>query len=234
MVATIAALPLVEFDFNPLHLKSPTAESVTTLADLAADPDRSTDTIDILAKDLPTARALAAKLSGLPEVARVLTVESFVPQGQDAKLPVIADANMLLEFTLYPIEEAPPPSDAETVAALRKTATALAAAAAKGGAMGSRPGGDNPQGHAQHLSEALLRLADAPPADRARAPTGWWCRSASCCESLRHSLHGGAGEPRNAAAGHQARLGRRRWPTRVQLLPKAQRQCQPRGLHARR
>jgi hopanoid biosynthesis associated RND transporter like protein HpnN len=188
MVATIAALPLVEFDFNPLHLKSPAAESVMTLADLAADPDRSTNTIDVLAKDLPTARALAAKLSSLPEVARVLTVESFVPKDQDVKLPVIADANMLLEFTLYPIEEAPPPSDAETVAALRKTATALAAAAAKGGAMGSRPGGDNPQGHAQHLSEALLRLADAPPVDRARAADRLVVPLGIMLQSLRDSL----------------------------------------------
>jgi hopanoid biosynthesis associated RND transporter like protein HpnN len=221
MVATIAALPLVEFDFNPLHLKSPTAESVTTLADLAADPDRSTDTIDILAKDLPTARALAAKLAKLPEVGRVLTVESFVPQGQDAKLPVIADANMLLEFSLYPLEEAPPPTEAETIAALRKTATALAAAAAKGGAMGSRPGGDNPQGHAQHLSEAFLRLAEAPPEGRAKAETRIVAPLVVMLDSLRQSL-----QAQPVSLETLPPELKRDWVTsdgrvRVQLLPKA-------------
>lgn len=221
MVATIAALPLVEFDFNPLHLKSPTAESVTTLADLAADPDRSTDTIDILAKDLPAARTLTARLAKLPEVGRVLTIESFVPQGQDAKLPLIADANGLLEFSLYPLEEAAPPTDAETVAALRKTATALAAAAARGGAMGSRPGGDNPQGHAQHLSEAFLRLAEAPPEARTRADTRIVVPLGVMLESLRQSL-----QAQPVSLDTLPPELKRDWVTpdgrvRVQLLPRA-------------
>ena len=175
MVAGIASLAFVRFDFNPLHLKSPHGEAVATLADLARDPDRSPDTVEILAPDLPAARALAARLERLPEVARVLTVESFVPADQAPKLATIADAWSLLEFSLDPLSVLPPPSDAETVAALRKTATALAAAAAAGhgGPMGARVGQGGAPGsaEAQRLSEELLRLAEAPPAARQRAET---------------------------------------------------------------
>jgi hypothetical protein len=161
VVATIAALPLVRFDFNPLHLKSPNGEAVRTLDDLIADPDRSPNTIDILAPSLAEARALAARLEPLPDVARVLTVESFVPQGQAEKLPIIADANALLEFTLDPIEIAPTPDDAAVVAALRRTAAGLAAAATV------HPG---PAAiSAQRLAAAFEALAAARPRDRGRA-----------------------------------------------------------------
>jgi hopanoid biosynthesis associated RND transporter like protein HpnN len=159
VVATIAALPLVEFDFNPLHLKSPNGEAVRTLADLGNDPDRSPNTIDILAPSLPAARALAARLEKLPDVARALTVESFVPVDQAAKLPLIADANALLEFTLDPIEVAPPPGDPETIAALRHTAAALAVAAKAGPAGAS----------AVRLGKAFEALAAASPRERSDA-----------------------------------------------------------------
>src|SRR5579883_3667167 len=38
-VASLALLPQLRFDFNPLNLKSPTVESMTTLNALVADPD---------------------------------------------------------------------------------------------------------------------------------------------------------------------------------------------------
>ncbi len=159
VVATIAALPLVQFDFNPLHLKSPNGEAVRTLADLGNDPDRSPNTIDILAPSLPAARVLAARLECLPDVARALTVESFVPQDQAAKLPLIADANALLEFTLDPIEVAPPPADAEVVAALRHTSAGLAAVAGPGSAGVA----------AARLGKAFEALAAATPRARSHA-----------------------------------------------------------------
>lgn len=39
-VACLASLPLIRFDMNPLNLKDPNAESVATLRELAANPDR--------------------------------------------------------------------------------------------------------------------------------------------------------------------------------------------------
>ncbi len=154
MLASMGALAFVQFDFNPLHLKNPRGEAVATLADLSGDPDRSPNTVEILAPDLATARSIAARMAKLPEVARVLTVESFVPADQDAKLPIIQDANALLEFSLDPLTVAPPPSDAETIAALRRAAAGLAAVDSEA---------------ARRLAAEFTRLATAPPAARALA-----------------------------------------------------------------
>ena len=122
-------LPFLRFDFNPIHLKSAKVESVATLLDLMADPDQSPNTLENVAPSLDAAVALARKMEKLPQVREARTLQSFVPDDQAIKLAAISDAATLLDFTLAPLVTAPPPSDAETVAALRKTAADLRAAA---------------------------------------------------------------------------------------------------------
>ena len=52
------------------------------------------------------AEALKAKLVKLPTVSKVIDIQSFVPDDQQAKLAIIADANSILAPTLLP--HAPP------------------------------------------------------------------------------------------------------------------------------
>ena len=128
-IVVAAGLPLltkVRFDFNPLNLRSDKVESVRTLLDLMQDPATSPNTIDVLAPSQDETRRLAQTLGKLPEVSRVLTLESFVPDDQPAKLAIIRDAAGLLGPTLTPAETKPRPSDAETVTALRDAAEAFA------------------------------------------------------------------------------------------------------------
>ena len=160
MLASIAALPWVRFDFNPLHLRDAHSEAVATLSDLTRDPDRTPNTIDILAPDLAHADALAARLAKLPEVRAAVTLNSLVPADQTPKLAAVADANTVLSATLDPFEVAPAPSDAEQTAALRAAAARLADAAARDPAHGAA---------ARALGAAWARLADATPAQRAAA-----------------------------------------------------------------
>ncbi|HLZ79024.1 MAG TPA: MMPL family transporter, partial [Sphingomonas sp.] len=158
MVASIASLHYVHFDFNPLHLRNPEGEAMATLADLVHDPDRDPNTIDILAPNVSAAQALAARLAKLPPVGHAVTATSFVPDDQPAKLALIANAEALLDFTLNPLVPATPPSDAETRAALRHTADGL------------RQAGTGPaSADARRLATAFDRLAAAPPAARQAA-----------------------------------------------------------------
>jgi len=164
-IATAAGLalsPLVRFDFNPLHLRNKRGEATATLLDIMRDPQRTPNTIDVLAPSLTAADQLARRLSKAPEVAQTVTLSSFVPQDQPSKLAAIADAQFLLDPTLNPFQVAASPTDAETVDALRRTAVELHAAAAvdRGGA---------PAQDALRLAAALEALADGPPAGRARA-----------------------------------------------------------------
>ncbi|EGD59492.1 hopanoid biosynthesis associated RND transporter like protein HpnN [Novosphingobium nitrogenifigens DSM 19370] len=157
-VASIAGLPKVVFDFNPLHLRDPAAPSMQALADLTRDPDRTPSTIDVLAANQAEAAALAAKLGKLPEVSQVATLQGFVPEDQDAKLALIQDASMVLDVALNPFDVAPPPSDADMVGALRGTAAKLRTVAATPG---------QGAGDAAHLATSFDHLASATPAQRA-------------------------------------------------------------------
>jgi uncharacterized protein len=123
LAATILGLPLLaglRFDFNPLNLRAQDAESVVTLLDLMKVPDTSPNTIDVLKSDLAQASATAEKLRQLPEVGRVLTLESFVPKEQDAKLTLIEDASFFLQNTLSPDRVDAEPTAADTRAEIAK------------------------------------------------------------------------------------------------------------------
>ena len=127
---SLLLLPKLTFDFNPLNLRSARAESVATLLDLML---KNVDTTPIrsrsLAPTLPDAVALAKRLAALPEVSRVITLASFIPEQQEAKLALLADASMLLDPTLNPPAVKPPPATEETARAMLRTATALDQAA---------------------------------------------------------------------------------------------------------
>ena len=159
MAVSIALLPLVVFDFNPLHLRDPRAPSMQTLADLTRDPDRTPNTIDVLAPNPGATASLVKRLSALPEVSQVISVDSFVPDEQPAKLALTLDASMLLDITLSPLDVAAAPGDAELVASLSQIAGRLKTVA---GADPSKGAAD-----ARRLGAVFSRLAAASPARRA-------------------------------------------------------------------
>lgn len=115
----------IRFDFDPLNLKNPKTESVSTLFDIMKDPDASPYAISILSPSLEEAKALAAKIDALPEVDHTITLASFVPDDQETKLALIEDTKSLLDPSLNPIEVLPAPTAQEIAASFRETAAAL-------------------------------------------------------------------------------------------------------------
>ncbi len=140
-LGALALLPRVPFDFDPVTLRSPRAESVSTYLDLARDPLTSPYALDAMAPDEAAAAALAVRAAALPEVAMAVTLGSFIPENQEEKLALIADAALLLGPTLSP-DAAAPPTDAEVARALAATAARLDALAATpaGAALGPNAG----------------------------------------------------------------------------------------------
>jgi hopanoid biosynthesis associated RND transporter like protein HpnN len=159
-LASAAVLPLLHFDFNPIHLRSPKSESVATLLDLTRDPDQAFNTLEVVAPSLAAADELAARFRRLPEVLSARTLSSFVPKDQAAKLAIIADASNLLDLALNPITVAPPPTDAQVVDSLTKTAADLERVAT-----GETPAAAD----ARRLALELRALAQAEPAARTAA-----------------------------------------------------------------
>jgi hypothetical protein len=160
-VVSLALMAFVRFDSNPLDLRSPKVESVSTLLDLAKNPQTSPNTVDVPALSLTDADSVAARIAQEPLVAQAITLSSYVPEQQKEKLALIADAASLLDTTLNPLDIAPPPSDADLVKSFKDTAAKLRAAA--GTAQ------DKPAQDARRLASALDAVVAAGPAARVRA-----------------------------------------------------------------
>jgi hopanoid biosynthesis associated RND transporter like protein HpnN len=158
----IAGLPLLyylHFDFNPINLRNAKVESIATYLDLRRDPNTGTNAVDMIVPNLAAAKALQDKLDKLPEVARTISLESFVPADQPAKLALIGKAAATLDPIL---KNAPgtPPTDTERVVSLNDTAQNLRKFAGKG----SEPWAEA----CRRLADGLARLAQADTATRDR------------------------------------------------------------------
>lgn len=115
---SVAVLPWVAFDFNPLHLKDPSTEGVAAFQELVEDPNSTPYTIQILSQDLDTAQRLAARLETLRAVGKIVTLASFVPREQDEKLEIIREMRFALEPILRSPTSVSPPSDQDNARAL--------------------------------------------------------------------------------------------------------------------
>jgi hopanoid biosynthesis associated RND transporter like protein HpnN len=163
-LVVIAGLPLLywlQFDFNPLNLRSPKVESVATFLELRSDPAIGASSIYVLVPSREAADADIAKLSKLPEVSSVKTVESFIPDDQQPKLAAIRQLATVLGPVLAPDPSKKPPTDADLVAALNAAVDNLNKAAEGQSGRGAEA--------ARRLGEALARIAGGDAALRARA-----------------------------------------------------------------
>jgi hopanoid biosynthesis associated RND transporter like protein HpnN len=161
LLVAVAGLPLLyflRFDFNPINLRSPNVESIATFLDLRKDPNTGANAINVMTHSEADAKKIEARLAQLPEVHRVISLDSFVPDDQPEKLKLIAQGAKVLNPALNPESIDAAPSDAENVEALKGTVESLRKTAgdAKGpGAVASR-----------RLADALSRLADSNEAAR--------------------------------------------------------------------
>jgi hopanoid biosynthesis associated RND transporter like protein HpnN len=145
-------LPHLQFDFNLINLRNPKTESVATYLDLRNDPATGASAIDVLAPSLIAAREIAERLSKVPEVGSVRTLENLIPDDQPVKLALIQQAGTALNPVLEQ-EPRPVPTDQETIEALERAAAALIAIAGDQTTVGADA--------ARRLAKALSELARA-------------------------------------------------------------------------
>ena len=157
-VVSLGGLPLLyflQFDFNPINLRSAQVESIATFLDLRRDPITGANAISVLAPDLASTRPVAERLSKLPEVAQVRTLDFFVPADQEKKLAALKVARDKIEPSFKPDAAQKPPTDEENVQSLNEVVTSLNEAAEKH----KGQGGDA----AKRLAGLLANLAKSTP-----------------------------------------------------------------------
>lgn len=123
LVAALASIPLLfrlRFDAHVIEMRDPDTPSVQAFRDLLADSDTSPWYVNVMAPDLETARAMAKRLSDLPEVGRTIHLASYVPEAQDEKLEILADLAFLMEAAPHDPEDRPRYSVDERIEALRR------------------------------------------------------------------------------------------------------------------
>ncbi len=156
-VVAAGALPQLRFDFDPLKLKDPHTESMATALALMDDPLVNPNTLSVLAATPEAAKAMAERLSALPEVKQVITISDLVPQDQDTKLTMLEDLAGLLGPVLddtAPAKPAPTAADlAAAAAAAARSAKAYLASHAANGPL---------RDAAARIAPLLDRLAAAP------------------------------------------------------------------------
>ena len=122
-IGSLALVPRVTFDHNPVHLRDPNTESVQAFEDLLARSSTSPWTVDWAVPDLDAAKALAAKLAALPVVEKTLTLADFVPAEQDEKRAILDTMALLVPM---PAPPGGPPDITSQLAALDRLAASLA------------------------------------------------------------------------------------------------------------
>src|SRR5581483_7245867 len=137
---------------------NPDVESIATFLDLRKDPNTGANAINVMTSSEADAKRIEARLSALPEVLRVISLDSFVPEDQPEKLKLIAQGAKVLNPALNPESVDEPPSDAENVDALKGSVESLRKTA--GDAKG--PGATA----ARRLADDLAKLADASQTTR--------------------------------------------------------------------
>ena len=213
-LVVIAGAPLLfhlPFDFNPINLQDPKAASVMTYRELQGNPLTSGSEAEVVTKSLADADSTAKRLAALPQVLRVLTLNSFVPDDQDQKIAIIKAAATRLHGALEPKRE-PAPSDKDTVDAIRSAAENLSKVA--GSATG--PGAEA----ARKVSSLLIRLAQSDAGARKLAEAAVAPSLSYDLERLRNSL-----DPQLVTIKNLPKDLARDWllpdgRARVQVLPK--------------
>ena len=186
LLLALAGLPLLyfmKFDFNPMNLRNPKAESIATFLDLRKDPNTGANAINVMTTSEEQARQVEAKLEKVPEVLRVMSLDSFVPQDQPPKLKLLAQGAKVLNPALNPDQIDAAPSDQENVEALKSWVDILrrTAGEAKGpGAVASRG-----------LADALEKLANGDEATRNKAQDVFVTPMKIVFDQLRNAMQAG-------------------------------------------
>ena len=95
-VGACVVLTKLSFDSNPVNLRDPNSESVSSFKELLKSKNDSPFALITLANNFDEAKLIATKMGQLPTVHETITLADFVAKDQDEKLTTIEDLNLIL------------------------------------------------------------------------------------------------------------------------------------------
>ncbi len=94
--ASVAILTQLKFDSNPINLRDPNSESVSTIKELLRSQTDSPFALAALAPNLQAAEQLAEKFQQLPSVHETIILNNLVAENQEDKLYIIDEVALIL------------------------------------------------------------------------------------------------------------------------------------------
>ena len=88
-VGSTILIPQVRFDQDVINMSDPDSESVVTLRELLEDPNTAVRAVSMTEPDSASAAAVAVRLAQIDGVRGTMTLSSFIPSDQEAKLRII-------------------------------------------------------------------------------------------------------------------------------------------------
>ncbi len=95
-LVSVVVLTQLTFDSNPINLRDPSSESVSTIKELLRSQTDSPFALASLAPDLNLAEQRARQFQVLPTVHDTITLSSLVADNQDEKLDIIEELDLIL------------------------------------------------------------------------------------------------------------------------------------------
>ena len=89
-IGSAILVPRVRFDQDVINMSDPDSESVVTLRELLEDPNTAVRAVSMMEPDSASAAAVAARLEEIDGVRGTMTLSTFVPLDQEAKLRILA------------------------------------------------------------------------------------------------------------------------------------------------
>ena len=109
----------IEFEFDPIKLRDPSTESVSTLIDIIESSDRHPSSIIVLGSDNESTREAVDRIKDLETVDEVVSIHNFVPDDQEEKLYLIEDLDLIMGPSFLDSEQVPPPTYYEQIEQIR-------------------------------------------------------------------------------------------------------------------
>ncbi len=126
VAVAVLFLPKIVFEYDPLKLRDPTAESIVLVNDIIETTGKHPSTIIVLAKDDDTARRWAEEMEKLNTVDKVVSLHTFVPDDQEEKYYMVEDIDLILGPQLFSSPKDEPPTYEEQILKIRSFLTTLA------------------------------------------------------------------------------------------------------------
>ncbi len=119
-LGALLLLPAASFDHDVVRLRDSATESVMTFNDLLAERETSPWYIDVIAPDLESAPAIAARLEALDVVDRATTILDYIPKDQAEKLAILEDVALFLPLDPSFDPASPPAGRSDQLAAIER------------------------------------------------------------------------------------------------------------------